>query len=451
MKKRSLAALTAVLLIASIPISLASCSGKNYTDAIISEVDQKNYSEAVDIYKEKGVKPEDQDRLVSELRSRVTAAVSSYAANELSYDEVQELIDMTGNFDLPGLSDAVAGSARYAENLHYSKEGYERGVASFNSEDYISAYSYFKRVLEADANYASAEQYLTQSVDKFCAAVTERTNASVAEGKYDEAIDYLTQTLAVSGFNENAEGMVKSLLDSTRIQAIMVHAQEFEAKGDLAGAINYLDAAKNDYNVAGSPQINEYQTRMTDQYIADQLAAANKLADEEKYDEAVKLLNDANVLVPSEHFTAASARISKLKPVYLRELECMENNRLESGHGEKVKDVYGNIYPPENLYLLSGKKGLLRREIGYADYALGGAYATLKGVIAVDELSDDTTAVLKIEADGKVLYSLDLNRQTSAVELNVDVSRVGIITFTVDDPDSGTMYAILSNIRFIKA
>ena len=451
MKRKLLAVIVSAAVLAAVPVCLSSCGGRNYADSIISEIDQKNYTEALNIYTTKGVKPEDQDRLAVELRSRVTEAASAYAANNLDYDSLKALLDTVKSFNLPGIADALASSERYTENLRYSKDGYERGVASFNSEDYISAYSYFKRVLEADANYVNAEQYLKDSVDKFCESVRERTNTAVAEGKYDEALDYLTQTLAVSGFDSTADETVKGLLDTTRVQAIMVHAQKSESEGDITGAINYLAAAKSDYNVENSPEINEYQTRLTDQYIADKLAEANKLADEGKYDGAVKVLDDANVLVPSEHFTAASARISKMKPVYLRELECMENNRFESGHGSQAKDNYGNTYPSENLYLLSGKKGLLRREIGYADFALGGGYSTLKGVVAVDELSDDTTGVLKIEGDGKVLFTLDLSSGTSPVELNVDVSRVGILTFTVDDPDSGTMYVILSNIRLIKA
>ncbi|MBO4877541.1 MAG: hypothetical protein J5501_06025 [Ruminococcus sp.] len=451
MKRKLLAVLMSAAVLASVPVCLSSCGGRSYADSIISEIDQKNYAEALEIYRTKGVKAEDQDRFAVELRSRVTEAVSAYAANDLDYESVTSLIETVKSFDLPGIADAIASSERYAGNLNYSKDGYERGVASFNSEDYISAYSYFKRVLEADANYASAEQYLTQSVDKFCAGVTERTNASVAEGKYDEAIDYLTQTLAVSGFNQAADEMVRSLLDTTRIQAIMLHAQEFEAGGDLSGAINYLSAAKNDYDVENSPEINEYQTRLTDQYIADKLAEANKLADEGNYDAAVRILDDANVLVPSDHFTAASARIARLKPVYLRELECMESNRFESGRGEKIVDTYNNTYPTENLYFLSGKKGLLRRDIGYAGFALGGKYTTLKGVIAIDSLSDDTTGVMKIEGDGKVLYTIDLSRSTAPVELNIDVSKVGILNVSVDAEDTGTIYVILSNIRFIKA
>jgi len=451
MKRKLLAVIVSAAVLAAVPVSLSSCGGRNYADSIISEIDQKNYTEALEIYNTKGVKPEDQDRLAVELRSRVTEAASAYAANNLDYDSLKALLDTVKSFNLPGIADALASSERYTENLRYSKDGYERGVASFESEDYISAYSYFKRVLEADANYVNAEQYLTQSVEKFCESVRERTNASVAEGKYDEAVDYLTQTLAVSGFDSTADETVKNLLNTTRVQAIMAHAQKSEAEGDITGAINYLAAAKSDYNVEYSPEINEYQTRLTDQYIADKLAEANKLADEGKYDGAVKILDDANALVPSDHFTAASARISKMKPVYLRELECMDNNRFESGRGAQGKDSLGNTYPPENLYLLSGKKGLLRREIGYADFALGGGYSTLKGVVAVDEMSDNTTGVLKIEGDGKVLYTLDLSTGTSPVELNVDVSRVGILTFTVEAPDSGTIYAILSNIRLIKA
>ncbi len=451
MKRKLLAVFMSAAVLASVPVCLSSCGGRNYADSIISEIDQKNYTEALEIYRTKGIRAEDQDRFAVEIRSRVTDAVSKYAANDLDYDSVTELLEAAKSFDLPGIADSLASSERYAGNLQYSKDGYERGVASFNSEDYISAYNYFKRVLEADANYTSAEQYLTQSVDKFCAGVTERTNASVSEGKYDEALDYLTQTLAVSGFNPAAEEMVKSLLDTTRIQAIIVHAQEFEAKSDLSGAISYLAAAKSEYDVETSPEINEYQTRLTDQYIADKLAEANKLADEGKYDSAVKILDDANVLVPSEHFTAASARIARMKPVYLRELECMESNRFESGRGETITDTAGNTYPSENLYLLSGKKGLLRRDIGYAGFALGGGYSTMKGVIAVDSLSDNTTGVLKIEGDGKLLYTLDLSTGTPAGELNLDVSKVGILNISVDANDSGTIYLILSNIRFIKA
>lgn len=74
----------------------------------------------------------------------------------------------------------------------------------------------------------------------------------------------------------------------------------------------------------------------------------------------------------------------------------------------------------------------------------------LTGTVSVDDISDQNhECTLKIEGDGVTLFSLVLNRKTIPTKVDIDVSNVNYLKFTLtDSSEGGHIYAILSDFRF---
>ena len=74
----------------SLALSLTGCGEVN---KILEQVDNKDFDAALDIFDSKELKDKDLDTLTEGLRTRINTYIDSYAKNDITYEELEEIID----------------------------------------------------------------------------------------------------------------------------------------------------------------------------------------------------------------------------------------------------------------------------------------------------------------------------------------------------------------------
>lgn len=501
-KKHSSAALLAA---SALTVSLAGCStvGK-ITDCI----DSGDYDKAVELYNSSEFSYKEISSLTEKMSDRITDALEKYANGEAEYDEVTSLISTLNQMNISKLDNLLLTSSAEAAALKSSKDSFELGNDAFNRESYAEALNYYTLVIEKDSNYQTAVENISESASKFKEQVLNNTSKMTDSNEYETAVEYLNECLSQTdnsdvnnAINEELEN-VKAAYADFKLKEIISKADELAEKGsfdeaveylnseknnadsdiiseecdkkiseiqksatvkeaenlanseDYAEALTVLDAYKNEYN-KDDTDINALQSEITEQYVEMITEKVTALCEKENYIAALNMLSNAKNVVSSPVFDEMEKKINEIKPTYLYDLKFASSDRYEViDSGEALTDTVGNKYDVGNLFEISSYYYGWETSTGMANYNLGYKYNKMNGIIAVDDKSDDIGAVLTIEGDDAVIYSVYLDRTTAPVPVELDVSNVNWLKITIkleyNAGDGSTLYAILSDFTFEK-
>lgn len=442
MNKKKLALSTAALMLAT---GLTACGSVN---KIVNEIDEKNYEAALEILASKELSEKNQEKLSEEMKVRIEEAVTAYANNECTYEDISALISTAYSMNLPTLTPTLAASSATMESLYTSKSYYEDGVEAFADENYSGAYNYFSYVVEEDAYFSDAASYMDKCVTGYCDAITADVDEYVADDDYEGALNYLGQC-SYSAFSEEVTTAIEEMTETVRVKSVMAEAEEYVNSDDVASALTLITDSIEEYDIENTDELDKYYDTISADYIQMIMEKVDILRTEENYILALNMLSNAQEVVDAEEFATAVEEINAIKPTYLYDLKYSTSSRFEVvDSGDPLMDTIGNTYAVGNLFEISGDGGSWSSEEGSVEYNLGYNYGILTGVISVDDISDDATGTLKIEGDGVVLYSQALSRTTTPTPISIDVSNVNWLKISITEPSGGVIYAILSDFQF---
>ena len=442
MKFRQFLSITAAatLAVGTVSCGDSSSSVSSRVKRILKYLDDGEYSEASSYVSEHPLKDKEIAELTPELQTRIDNAVAAYADGTGDYNTAYSLISCVQRMNIPDLIVPLAEASTKLDSLYSSNSAFESGKEYYENENYLYALQYLDRVSEESPNYAEANRMKEECLSSYRAELEKQVKQYTDNGDYQSAVSYLESCRYSVSDIPSALEIVNTMIADVGVTGVLGEAQELLDQGDLAGALERVEEFEDDYNIS-DPRLDDFSEKAKTDYLEIVLRKAEELANQQNYLSALKMIENAQEVISDPRLDTLKEKILAEKPTYLSEIYLTNSTRFTLvDTGDALLDTVGNSYPVGNLY---------RAEYNsVGEYNLSYRYNRLSGTIAVENSSDDATAVLRIIGDDVTLYSVDLKRAMTPVTFDVDVSSVNWLKITVSDHNHGTIKAILADCRF---
>lgn len=489
---------TAIIAATAVAATFTSCG--NSEKQILKYIEKGEYDSAVDAYNSNNLNDKQYPSLIDGLSEKIENSITDYANNTTDYNTVMELISAVYKMRISDMDQVLVNCSAKLATLKASKDAFENGNSAMANNDYLTAYQCFKSVYQDDINYNDAVSSSNTALINYKNSVMENAAAYEKENMYDDAIAYLENSRSTIDSEEFISAVDDKITDlevkksEYELQQINSHADELVESGSYDEAIDYLNSEKNNTNSeivslevskkisavrktavvktasklkkdgnyeealgtikeytdeygSEDSEVSQLQSEISNEYVALITEKVTALCNEENYIKALTMLENAQQVVNADEFHAMSDKINEIKPTYLYDLKISESSRYEViDSGDKLKDTLGNEYDVGNLFQISTTCDGWNIDNGSASYYLGYKYSRIHGIAAVNDISDNTYGKLTFYGDDSVLYSVDLNRTTAAVPIDLDISNVNWLKIELTyEHDNGTLYTILSD------
>lgn len=418
-----------------------------------SQIKARNYRQAQDTYEE--LDAEDRTTVNKWLQKYIADTEQKYYEGSFDYSTATDIIQKLESFQ------AIYDDAYEAiENIYLDNQStmaYDRAKQYADNEQWKEAYEALQKIhvkyrlydevaelrAECEANYRSAViaqidsyaeseeidkmiackdealgilsddteiiQSCQKHLDKFVEKTLSDATTFVNNGDYDSAIQllqYASGMYSYSGFYD--------ALSSYGYEAAVAHCEALAAQGDLTGALQYAqELADDDYNYIDL--VDKYGQIL----VNDALSTAKAYADSRQFEEAISVINDAQMVYSSSELDNAAKEYGEYLPRKLSDCYEIDSEYVKVRSG--MYDSFGNMY--ENVI---GLGEWSKHRAGYCIYILDGKFTKLNGVIAPsNEMRNDDYMICRIYGDNKLLYeSGKIIITTEAVNVSVDITNI---------------------------
>ena len=447
------------VMLASTAIAYLGLSGcaSNF-DKVTKYIDEANYEEALLVMADWNLSADDRSVLVSQIKVQLTDILDKYAFDQITYEKASAAIVTINSMNLSELDTDIAIIYAEIEVLHESKQAYTNGMTNYNNKNYLDAIDYFAQVIELDCNYDDALNKITEALNLYTDLVVSQARKMADNKEYEEAINLLNSKKMEMENSTEIDAQIlllqneyESYLTQLAKNQAINEAQTYAKQENYEDALITLNFFEESYGVNDS-EIKTMFDKYAEEYTLFIYDKAETLRINKKYLQALKMLENASLIVESVKFDSLITQINNEKPTYLCEVKCQNSDRYEQiTEGEQLTDTLGNRYDVGNLFEISSQDGGWSDDRkGYAEYYLGYKYDILHGVISVDDQSENVDCNIYIDGDGVVLYSITLNRLTVPTTIDIDVSAVNVLAIRSGDVETGVFYTILSDFYFTK-
>lgn len=222
------------------------------------------------------------------------------------------------------------------------------------------------------------KQELTINLSGKEITVTESTYTELVEKNNDlqEKISSLDAQL------KELQNELDDKKSQEKIDEVIKNATEYWDKSEYIQALSNLKDCQ-----LNSENIKVLYKKYSEEYCTYVLKEADELILGRKYDEANKILLDAQKLVDnSDALKNKLTELQSKEPVKLSDLKISASRNFKLNQNEPVEDSVGNRYSTGNLFIVKaeGKSGY-----GYATFYLGKKYTHMSGSIAVSDESEN--------------------------------------------------------------
>lgn len=406
------------------------------------------------------------DKIISEneeLRDSVTVADTlNTKLEELQRSFLEETIEYSAAVaelnrieaqNVTGTKENLVNVRSYIEALNSSRIAYKTAESFFNGENYAEAISQYEKVIEEDPNYTTAKAKIDACYNSYRTKALTEAEAMVAAGSYETAIGMLESALNVLPNDAQIQEKIilyTSKLSELEISDALANAAAHAEAGDYAAAIRAIEAQyrANTSHYQLSTRYNEYVAA----YETKVLAAADALAAERKYDEAIEQLKSAqNLLSASQSLKDKIAALEASKPIPLNNLGFF--NGGWSWNEGTPDDPFGSNYSGStNFTILTDHDRYEDPKTVYAEFHLDGKYELLTGsLVPYVSIQEHATYQIMIYTDDgssnfQLVYTSPVvSRKTYPFTFEANVSGANFLKITVVLGDESA--AILSDLQ----
>ena len=347
------------------------------------------------------------------------------------------------------------------ENFQTIEESFKSGKEHYENGNYQEAITLLRYVPESSIHYNESQQLIESAKSKYADELFAEAEMYAINHYYEQAI-YILNDLLNYGYDytkvsnkiteyQNAKAEYNLL---TEFEIIASDARKSAGKGDYESALTGIQNFADEYYYEMSDevwnQVQEVYNEIESAYVSLIAGKVEALYNSGDYLSAISMLD--NAITEDQRFDDLRAKIEAVKPTYLCEMEevLVNSDRYGRVTDRIATDTIGNKYPSENVYCIDPQEWIYNNK-GYAQYFLGYQYDLLTGIIAPCDTSSNISATLRIIGDDKVIYEIEIQRTTTAIELNLDVSSVNFITFEAECHDSGNLRPLLIDFSFTKS
>lgn len=431
----------AVLAIAVIAAAIAGVVFfKNYNspEAQLERAEAAGDDAAIDVIIEQyGSEITDSEDVASIYNTKIEEVDRSFLAETIDYSAAIAELDRIQAKGITGTLENLTKVRGNIEALNNSRIAFKTAESFFGTENYPEAIGQYKKVIEADPNFAAATAKIDACYNNYRSKVLAEAEAMVTAGSYESAIGMLESALTVLPNDATIQEKIilyKSKLSELAISDALANAAVYAEAGDYASAIRAIESQHkaNPDNYQLTTRYGEYTKAYEDQV----LAAVDTLAAERKYDEAIEQIKSAQaVLAESQTLKDKIAVLESSKPTPLSNLGAI--NGGFDWDDSPPEDPFGNTYT--GIWYTNHDGWSSDTRTVSAEYRIDSKYAVLSGVLA-PYISIGENSTFKIQVytdDGSNTYTLvytspEIGRKTDA--------------YTFEAPIAGAKYVKISII-----
>lgn len=337
---------------------------------------------------------------------------------------------------------------KLTEKVNESKTQYALAQEYVNAKDYEKAIIGFDKVVKEDKNnYDVAQEKLSEIKKIYREEKLEKAREEKEKGNYQEAKTILEKGLEILLNDTDLKvelELVTNLLAEKDIQDTIELAGKLAKQKKYSEAIDEIDNCQKrngkDKNLSSEKDklLASYKTQVKED--------VNQLYEEEKFKEAIKLLEKAKGYMPDDdEIKKLLAEYNSYMPTEISSLEVYDSDDLEIE--EYAKDTYENEYV--NALIGVGMLDLG----GSASYLINGKYNYISGDIAFGGNIDksESSFYVQIFADEKCVYTSEtVNYKTKPVHFDVslgnDVHELRIVYESAQQDGWASYSVIIGNV-----
>lgn len=320
----------AVLLTLCLLLATGGCGAAGGFEA---QVKKGNYLKAVEIYEEKALgNAQQEQKCLSFLREYLEEQWTAYQNGEQKDEDFQAVMSTLYRVDqyLSLIADELLETDWLYEEVSESREAYEKAEQALEEEDYQAAIRQLKQVSDIDnLNYQDAQDALKKAQEDCTTQAIQQAETLAAEEKYLEAAETI----------ETAE----SLCGETSVTSELAdgyYTKGYQAKIDNGVSGNRLDSLRELLTTTIYDGHCDPETLLN--YFRQQIIAqAEKLAEEQKWDAMIQLLDNANSASVADYaiygyFSNDEAYTAYYQQAYTAKFEQKINGYISAGQPEEV-------------------------------------------------------------------------------------------------------------------
>lgn len=376
---------------------------------ILRALDAGDFDAALLIY-ENEMDGRNSDIFVDALTERIKTARDHFITESISYELAIKALLAIEKMNVSDVQMLILGTKEEIDSLNNSRIAFITAEKLISKNNYPEAISYYRQVIDVDANYQTAAKKLSDAENAYRQDVLNKAAEYAGKMQYSDAILELEtglQTLPNDKDILAQKKVYEADYVNQRCSEALTKAEEFEKTGDYANAIKAVQKALKD-DIDNVRLKNAYQ-KYSDALVDAEIAKANNLIVEYNFDEAIKILKAALTIIPENKRLAEKLQLVETnKPVALTSIHVVDSLFYEAGSGS---DTFGNSY--DNAFSV----GSYNLNCGYVIYNLNGKYDTFRFIIAASSSINGYTysdpEEIKIYADDVLIFTKKLDMKTA--------------------------------------
>mgnify|MGYP004586992913 FL=1 len=218
MKRKVALVVGAAVLCAGI---LAGCGSSDPVDKYLRSLDKDDSAAASQIYSEEIQKSdESEDALKVKLTERVDAIYEDFKAGNITADVAKEKLSKYKDYD-PSSVYAYT-TINKVSTLQKSNEAYQDAEEAENDGDLAKAITNYKKVIEDDPNYETAQAKTLQLSETYTETMKAQAQQAANAKDFDSAIDTISTLTNVVGNTDELKALSQQYAEQKNYQYVKV-------------------------------------------------------------------------------------------------------------------------------------------------------------------------------------------------------------------------------------
>lgn len=412
-------------------------------------VQENDFVKAAQLYQDK-LKSGNSDKLAEAatfITDQADEIKGKYIQREIEYEDALNQLQELEKIGIVSKNEIEPVIGEINE-IRTSRAAYENAENEMESGDYKAAINDFHKVIPNDPDYESAQKKLAEAIKSYKDELMDSLSELEADKRYKDAISALKEGLLVVPDDADLlaeiadyEKKIEDDLTLTIDEIIRDAKSVVSESDDYTTALTDLRAADKQY--PNRDEIKAVIGEMEESYVSRELAEAEKLANDSKYEEAVERLGEALKLSPDNEAIEKAIEEYKAKyPTLLQQMVFFTGENL--GNGGQELDNLQNM----QINIVTASSTIDPRFDNI--YKLNGKYKRITGnwYQPFDRRSDKARKVLKIYGDGRLLFSSEMGAGIEPVSFNVDLTGIEELEIiSVGKRYVGDGFAKLANVQ----
>lgn len=219
----------------------------NPTEQFMSSLNSNNAAQAMEIYNNKIKGNTDKENIIR--KKLINDAKSIYEQFKSGKTDYESALNKLNNFNQTDLASSELESIITNTNaLNDSKSAFQKGIDAEKAGDYESAIEQFSKVIKEDSNYKDATEQLASSKNKYISDIVNKASKLTDNEEIKKQIDNITTIESSIGQDNKLDKVIDTLKQKYSNQ-ILQKANSLVKQDKFDDALNLLnDNQKYEYN-----------------------------------------------------------------------------------------------------------------------------------------------------------------------------------------------------------